>query len=85
MDFHHNVEFWIFVMPLFLAQTSSSSADNTIALIFVALFLGLFVWSLAWVYNDAERRGKSGCLVVLIISFFGWPISLLFWLVFRPG
>jgi hypothetical protein len=76
-------------MPLFLAQTSSSSVDNTIALIFVALFLGLllglFVWSLAWVYNDAERRGKSGCLVVLIILFFGWPISLLLWLVFRPG
>ena len=79
-------------MPLYhlLAQTSSSSADDTspiigvIALIFIALFLGLFVWSLAWVYGDAERRGKSGCLVVLIVLFFGWPISLLLWLVIRP-
>jgi hypothetical protein len=73
-----------------LAQTSSSSADNTstiigvIALISIALFLGLLVWSLAWVYGDAERRGKSGCLVVLIIVLFGWPISLLLWVVFRP-
>lgn len=72
----------------YLAQNSSSSPAEAIFLLvlalFTALFVGLFVWSLVWVYGDAERRGKSGCLVVLVILFFGWPMSLLLWLVFRP-
>lgn len=77
----------------FLAQTSSSTDNaNTIAngiaaliaLIISALPLGLLIWSLYWVYNDAERRGKSGCLVVLIIILFGWPVSFLLWFIFRP-
>jgi hypothetical protein len=79
------------MMDLFLAQTSSPNAEIgsiigvIVALVLTALFFGLFVWSLAWVYGDAERRGKSGCLVVLVILFFGWPLSLLLWLAFRPG
>jgi uncharacterized membrane protein len=54
-----------------------------------AIFLGilivvLLVWSLVWVYNDAEERGKSGCLVVLLVFLLSWPVSLLAWIVFRP-
>ncbi len=48
------------------------------------LILGLLIWSLIWVYGDAEKRGKSGCLVALLVFLLEWPISLLVWLVFRP-
>ena len=51
---------------------------------FVLLVLGLLIWSLIWVYQDAEERGKPGWLVVLLVFLLNWPISLLAWLVFRP-
>lgn len=53
--------------------------------VFVALaFFGLAIWSLIWVYGDAEKRGKSGCLVAFLIGFFAWPWGLLIWLIARP-
>ena len=51
---------------------------------FILLILGLLIWSLVWVYRDAENRGKNGWLVVALVFLLEWPISLLFWLVFRP-
>ena len=51
---------------------------------FIIVIFGLLVWSLIWAYKDAEKRGKSGWLVVLLIFFMNWPMSLLIWLVFRP-
>ena len=51
---------------------------------FALLILGLLIWSLIWVYSDAEKRGKSGWLVVAMVFFLNWPASLLVWLVFRP-
>jgi len=50
----------------------------------ILLILGLLIWSLVWVYGDAEKRGKPGWLVVLMVLFVNWPFSLLVWLVFRP-
>ena len=60
-----------------------------IALFFVAAFLvigilALLVWSLIWVYRDAEARGKPGWAVSLLVLILKWPISLLAWIVFRP-
>ncbi|MBN1222278.1 MAG: hypothetical protein JXB23_03465 [Candidatus Aminicenantes bacterium] len=55
-----------------------------IAIPFVLLMLGVLVWSLIWVYGDAEKRGKSGWLVVIMVFLLNWPASLLVWLVFRP-
>ena len=52
---------------------------------FALLILGLVVWSLVWVYGDAEKRGKPGWIVVLMVLFLDWPVSLLVWLVFRPA
>jgi drug/metabolite transporter (DMT)-like permease len=49
-----------------------------------AILLALLVWSLVWVANDAEARGKSGCLVALLVLFLSWPLSLLVWIIFRP-
>ena len=53
----------------------------------VTAFLVFVVYagSLAWVFADAENRGKSGCLVVLVVMFLFWPIGLVVWLVFRPN
>jgi len=46
--------------------------------------LGLIVWSIVWVYRDAEARGKPGWAVALMVLFLKWPISLLLWITFRP-
>ena len=57
-----------------------------IAAVLVAIgVLGLLVWSLIWVYQDAEARGKPGWAVSLLVLLCKWPISLCAWLVFRPG
>ena len=53
--------------------------------VLLALVLtGLFVYSIVWCYGDAESRGKSGCLVALLVALVSWPLSLLIWVVFRP-
>lgn len=54
------------------------------------LFVGLlglvvYVGSIIWAYRDAERRGKPGWLVALLVALLSWPLSLLIWFVFRPG
>ncbi|MCB8917975.1 MAG: hypothetical protein H6666_08620 [Ardenticatenaceae bacterium] len=48
------------------------------------VFVIVFLWSVIWAYNDAERRGKSGCLVALLVFLLSWPVGLIIWLVFRP-
>ncbi len=48
------------------------------------VYFALVVWSLIWVYRDASARGKSGCLVTLVVFLLSWPIGLLVWLIFRP-
>jgi len=55
-----------------------------IVAVFGLVFLGLFIWSIVWSYADAERRGKPGCLIALLVAFVSWPLSLLFWLIARP-
>jgi len=46
--------------------------------------LCLYIWSIVWAYSDAEARGKSGCLVVLLVVFLSWPLGFVAWLIFRP-
>lgn len=52
-------------------------------LIFAAVLFGLQIYSCIWAGSDAERRGKSGILIGLLV-FFTWPLGLLIWLVARP-
>ena len=47
-------------------------------------FLVLFVGSIVWAFQDAETRGKSGCLVAILVAFVSWPLGLVAWLIFRP-
>lgn len=49
--------------------------------IFIPFIIGLLI--AIWVYKDAEKRGKSGALW-LIIVWFTFPIGLIIWLVVRP-
>jgi hypothetical protein len=46
--------------------------------------LGLYVFSIMWAFSDAENRGKSGCLVAILVAFLSWPIGFVAWLIFRP-
>jgi hypothetical protein len=42
----------------------------------------LTVVSLIWVYGDAQRQGKTGCLW-LLIAFFTWPLGVVAYFVLR--
>lgn len=50
----------------------------------LAVFFAVYVGTIIWGYQDAEERGKSGCLVALLIALLSWPLSILLWIVFRP-
>jgi len=46
--------------------------------------LVLYIWSVIWAYKDANRRGKSGWLVAIMVALLSWPVGLVVWLLFRP-
>lgn len=50
-----------------------------------ALFAAI-VWGMSaiWVYRDAQDRGKTGFLVMMLVLLCAWPFSLLFWVMVRP-
>jgi hypothetical protein len=50
----------------------------------IVAFIIVSAMSSMWAYDDAEKRGKSGILAVLLVLFVLWPIGLILWLVFRP-
>ena len=49
------------------------------------LGVALYVASIVWAYRDAERRGKSGPLVALLVALIAWPLGVVVWLLVRPG
>lgn len=54
------------------------------AYLLAGLALVLWIASLIWIYRDAESRGKSGVLMVILIGIVAWPWGLLIWLAARP-
>jgi hypothetical protein len=57
----------------------SSACCFLVALPFIiGLLIGI------WVYKDAEKRGKSGVLWLLVVWFVPFPIGLIIWLIVRP-
>lgn len=54
-----------------------------VALACVAVFMLIYIWSVAWAVGDAQRRGQSGGLVVFLFWLFG-PLGALVWLGVRP-
>lgn len=53
------------------------------ALVLMTGIFALQIYSCVWACGDADRRGKSGVLIGLLV-FFTWPLGLLIWLVARP-
>jgi len=51
-------------------------------ILFTAIFLVLWIVSMIWVYQDAEKLGKSGCIWLLLL-WFTWPLGLIAYLVLR--
>lgn len=49
----------------------------------VIMFL-LWIICGAWAASDASSRGKSGCLVFLLV-LLGGPIGLIIWLIIRDS
>ncbi|WP_299826538.1 hypothetical protein [uncultured Pontibacter sp.] len=54
-------------------------------LILGLVILVLYIWSIFWAYKDAEKRGKPGWLVAIVVAFLAWPLGLLVWLLVRPA
>ncbi len=46
------------------------------------VMLVLLAASLVWVYLDAQKRGKTGCLW-LLIAFFTWPFGVVAYALLR--
>lgn len=44
----------------------------------------VYLWSIVWAYKDAEKRGKPGWIVAIVVAFLAWPIGLLLWILIRP-
>lgn len=55
-----------------------------IAFMPVLLIVLLAIFSSAWAFHDARRRGKHPLLIALLVLFVAWPVGLVLWLVFRP-
>jgi hypothetical protein len=66
-------------------MTTRDPAYSTYYSVLFALLIGLNILTVIWSYADAERRGKSGCLVALLVCLFPWPLGWIIWLIFRPG
>lgn len=53
-------------------------------ILLIAIILTAVVGSLFWAVNDAEKRGRSGCLILLLFFLLPWPTGLIIWLLVRP-
>lgn len=45
-------------------------------------FFLVFLYSLAWVYEDANAHGKTGSMWLLIV-WFTWPVGVLVYYLLR--
>ncbi|MGA9347248.1 MAG: hypothetical protein WBW48_00395 [Anaerolineae bacterium] len=52
-----------------------------VGLCVLAIFI-LTLVAMFWVYQDAEKRGKTGCIWLLLISAMG-PLGIIAYLVLR--
>jgi len=60
--------------------------DALASLVLFLIGLGalvFFIWSLVWVYEDAQNRKNMGCLICILV-FLTWPLGLLLWVLLRP-
>lgn len=55
-----------------------------LAVLFAIVLVPLYLASILWAFGNARARGKSGCLVAILVAFLSWPLGLVAWVVFRP-
>lgn len=61
--------------------------DAVLGLVMVCGILAIgamYISSLIWVYEDSKRRAMRPELVMLLVAFCGWPLSLVLWWFIRP-
>ena len=80
------------LLATLIQETAPSDGSGGVAIVTIIitiiiclLFLALYIASIVWVYRDAERHGKSGILVALLVALISWPIGLLVWLIVRKN
>ena len=82
------------ILPIVLSSTASAQDWEGEAGAFLGLGLAMcaisvLVWFIIWiviaiwVYRDAEKRGKSGALWLIIVILLGL-IGIIIWLIVRP-
>jgi len=83
------------ILSMSIATVATAAEDNadeafemaifggTICLIGSIVWLIIFILIAIWVYKDAEKRGKSGVLWLIIVILLGL-IGLIIWLIVRP-
>jgi hypothetical protein len=69
------------VALLFIPASKDMKGFFSAQLFSLAVLIAI-VWSIFWAYKDANRHGKPGWLVALVV-FLTWPIGLLIWLIIR--
>lgn len=62
---------------------TTATVTIIVAAVIILILAAIYIASLVWVYRDANRRGKSGVLVALLVALISWPIGLLVWLLVR--
>lgn len=58
-------------------------AIGGLCLFWVIIWFVIFILVAIWVYRDAEKRGKSGALWLIIVILLGL-IGIIIWLIVRP-
>lgn len=62
----------------------SNDMFATTFLLLALPLIAVFVWSIFWAKEDAEKRGKSGWLAALMVFLLPWPGGIVVWLLIRP-
>jgi hypothetical protein len=71
--------------PQSIPESAIHGNSGGLGIFLVLLLIGIYLWSLSWLYSDAERRNNSGCLMVILVGIFAWPIGLVVWYFARPS
>jgi len=58
-------------------------ANVSLCFLWVIIWFVIFLVVAIWVYRDAEKRGKSGALWLIIVIILGL-IGIIIWLIVRP-
>lgn len=59
------------------------AAIGGLCFLWVIIWFVIFLLVAIWVYRDAEKRGKSGALWLIIVIILGL-IGIIIWLIVRP-